>query len=91
MGIPKVKVVDSKGRLILGNRYNGKQFLIKEGTDGIIILTPSISVPVKEQWLWSNVAAMDSLQKGLNEAENGQRAEDPMENKDYSWLDKIEE
>lgn len=91
MGIPKVKIVDNKGRLILGSRYNGKQFLINEDEDGKIVLTPSISVPVKEQWLWSNTQAMDSVQRGLNDAKNGRTVEDPTENKDYSWLSDIEE
>jgi len=36
-----------------------------------------LTIPEREQWLWNNADAMESVQKGLDQAKAGEFAEDP--------------
>ncbi len=65
------KIIDSKGRLLLGNEFAGSTYLMEKNIDGIITLRPAITVPVKEAWLYQNKKAIESVQQGLNEAKSG--------------------
>lgn len=87
----KDNLVDSKGRLLLGSHFSGRQYIQTEQADGIIILTPAVTVPAKEAWLWNNPEAMESVQRGLRQTKNKEFAKDPRKEKDYSWMDELED
>lgn len=40
-------------------------------TDGKIVLEPTVEVPSKDHWIYKNPAALISLMKGINDAEEG--------------------
>jgi len=63
---------DSKGRITLGKRaseFSG--YLMKERTDGSILLEPLMEVSAKEAWLYQNKEALASVRRGLKQASQG--------------------
>lgn len=57
--------VDSRGRIVLGERFKDKQYSIHLNSDGEIILTPVVVMPAKEAWLLKN--SLSSEQKALKD------------------------
>lgn len=66
---------DSKGRIVLGERFKEKQFSVYIRTDGVIQLIPTVTIPEKELWLFKNKKAMNMLKNGLEDAKNGDLVE----------------
>ena len=66
-------LIDKKGRLVLGSKFSGRKYIQAEQNDGTIILTPAITIPVKEAWLWKNEKAMESVSRGLNQLNDSKR------------------
>ena len=63
---------DSKGRITLGSLAAGaSSFKAYKDTKGRIILEPQVEVPAAEAWLWTNTAAMKSVQQGLKDSAEG--------------------
>ena len=62
---------DSKGRIPLGDLADGiSSFGIT--TDGDrIILQPYSEIPASEKWLFDNKPALESLKKGISQAQSG--------------------
>lgn len=63
---------DSKGRLTLGRAFASCFFIIEETDKGEFMLKKAAVVPEYELWLYKNKKALDSVLKGLKEAENGE-------------------
>lgn len=65
--LEELKVADQKGRILLGNRYAGKRFTLREEEDGTTILTPVVVVSEAEGLITSRrlaerFATLDGLQ-----------------------------
>ncbi|MBL7542765.1 MAG: hypothetical protein JNL11_03065 [Bdellovibrionaceae bacterium] len=67
------KVADSKGRISLGDKFSGKQFIVEEKANGEILLKPAVTVPIQEEWLWKNMDAMKKVQTGLGQLNSPKR------------------
>ena len=63
---------DSRGRLTLGTVAKNKDYRIMLNDLGQILLDPIATIPEKEIWLWRNQSALESLKRGLEEAEAGE-------------------
>jgi hypothetical protein len=63
------KVVDSKGRVVLGSRFVGRTVIIDDSDPDKIIITPAVVIPESEAWLYRNPKALNSVRKGLAEAQ----------------------
>ena len=57
---------DSRGRLVLGDRFKDKQYSVHVNTDGEILLTPVVVIPAKEAWLFKNKSGVKSAQKEVS-------------------------
>jgi hypothetical protein len=76
--------LDSKNRLSLTRAVKEMVHLLKPGDlegltfkiqlneEGQVLLSPEVSVPLKEAWLFHNAPALDAVRRGLREAELGQ-------------------
>ena len=67
-----IKVADQKGRVLLGSRYAGKRFAVREEPDGSALLTPVLIVPEKDQPLtYQRLAASFAALEGLRDDWDG--------------------
>ncbi|MBE9167077.1 hypothetical protein IQ238_05855 [Pleurocapsales cyanobacterium LEGE 06147] len=64
--------VDDRGRLTLGAVAKKKNYRVMINDLGQILLDPIVNIPEKEIWLWRNQSALESLKRGLEEAEAGE-------------------
>ena len=63
---------DSKGRITLGSLAKGVSgYTVTETKDHMLILNPLVEIPACETWLFKNKQAIKSVEKGLEDAENG--------------------
>lgn len=62
---------DSKGRLNLGKDFASSFFLIEEKEKGELTLTKAAVIPESELWLYKNQKALDSVQRGVDQARKG--------------------
>jgi hypothetical protein len=73
------KTLDSKDRISLGGRLKGMigkpfsvdGFMVYVGTDGDILLRPSVTVPSSEAWIYKNPETAARIRKGLKQAGEG--------------------
>ncbi len=72
----ETKVVDSRGRVALGAKVAGKTVIVQENADQIII-SPAVVIPESAAWLWKNEAARQSLERGIQQAQQRQFVSDP--------------
>ena len=70
------KVVDSKGRIVLGNRFVGRTVIVDDSDPERIVITPAVVIPESEAWLYRNKKALNSVRKGLGEAKDRRFAKD---------------
>lgn len=65
--------LDSKGRIALGKFISedvtGFEVLIQE--DGSLVLSPTVEIPAREAWLFTNKKALASVKRGLKQAAEG--------------------
>ena len=86
----ETKVVDSRGRLALGAKFAGKTVIVQE-SDNQIVISPAVVIPEYAAWLWKNEAARQSLERGIQQAQQRQFVSDPPVI-DPAWaLEEIEE
>jgi hypothetical protein len=71
-----MRVADGKGRILLGNEFKGRVFLIQQQDDALI-LRPAVVLPEREAWLYRNEAALKSVNQGLEQARMGEFCEPP--------------
>lgn len=70
------KLVDAKGRLMLGNRFAGRMVLIDDSDPARVVITPAVAIPEREAWLYKNEEALKRVRKGLEQARE-RRFSDP--------------
>ena len=63
---------DGRGRISLGMVASGKNYRVMINEMGQILLDPVIAVPEREAWLWQNPEAISSVQRGIQESEEGE-------------------
>jgi hypothetical protein len=81
MGIPtrprdsstiKKLVPDDRGRITIGKPASAvSSYQATFNADGSILLVPMAEIPAREMWLWTNKAALESVQRGLHQARRG--------------------
>jgi len=62
---------DDRGRITLGKQASNKQYSVRENARGELLLTPVVSIPAHEAWLYNNPQALASVRKGLADAAAG--------------------
>ena len=84
------KVVDSKGRIALGNRFAGRTVIVDDSDPEKIVITPAVVIPESEAWLYRNKKALHSVRKGLAEAKERRFAKDaPNLDEDSTLVDEL--
>jgi hypothetical protein len=83
------KKIDSKGRLHLGEKLAGSMVLVEERESGEILIRPAVVIPASEQWLFKNNEALNSVLRGLKQAEEGKVAKEPSFENKASWKDEL--
>jgi hypothetical protein len=68
---------DSKKRILLSGIKieEGVRYHIYRNKEGQILLDPQVSIPAREAWLFKNHKALDSVKRGLLDAEYGRISE----------------
>ena len=75
-------VIDSRKRIlltkaieilrdVLGEELNETHFIIACNKAGQILLSPAVTIPLHEVWLYKNKAALDSVLEGIEDAKRG--------------------
>jgi len=85
------KKIDSKGRLLLGEKFAGSIVIVEERENGELVIKPAIVIPAHEKWLFDNPAALNSVLVGLKQAREGKFVTSPSFNKKKPWKDKLED
>jgi hypothetical protein len=62
---------DVRGRIALGPDAKETLFLVHRNSVGQYLLTPVVTIPKHEAWLWNNPAALADVRQGLSEAKAG--------------------
>ena len=84
------KTADSKGRIALGARFANKTFIIKEVDETEFRIIAATVIPEREMWLHKNEAAMEAVQRGLQQASTGKLTQiDPHE--DDALLEELDD
>jgi hypothetical protein len=66
--------VDSRGRVSLGRAgaEPGRRYRVQRNIDGVLLLIPVISFPVREAIVWENPQLAAEIRQGLDAAERGE-------------------
>ena len=67
----KTVKADERGRLTLGAEVKEKTYQVSENEIGQILLTPVVSIPAHEMWLYQNPEAMAAFQRGIEDLKAG--------------------
>ncbi|MET0155565.1 MAG: hypothetical protein ABW189_05620 [Rickettsiales bacterium] len=64
---------DAQGRITLGAQLtrNVNSFSLNVDDDGTICLTPCVTVPKHELWLYKNKDALNSVRSGVEDVKRG--------------------
>lgn len=65
--------VDEAGYINLGQAVKGKSYRLLVNDAGQILLDPIEHLPEREQWLWQNEVALNSVQRGVTQVATGER------------------
>ena len=85
------KIVDTKGRLMLGNRFAGRMVIIDDSDPERIVVKPAVAIPEREAWLYKNAEALTRVRAGLEQARKGQVSKSPPDlDADAGLADEIE-
>ena len=65
--------VDSRGRVSLGRAgaEPGRRYRVARNIDGVLLLTPVVSIPERELIVWENPALAERIRTGITEAQSG--------------------
>ncbi len=69
--------VDSRGRVSLGRAgaEPGRRYRVARDIDGVLLLTPVVSIPERELIVWENPALAERIHTGIAEAQAGRTVE----------------
>ncbi|MEI8282286.1 MAG: hypothetical protein WCG75_07770 [Armatimonadota bacterium] len=62
---------DRAGRINIGKEYSGKIFAIQHLANGDIVLSPMVVRHEREDWLFQNPEALDSVMRGIEQSAAG--------------------
>lgn len=71
------RTVDKKGRLNLGQQFAGQMVIVTEDAEGTLTIQRAAVVPQREAWLHQNRKALAAVQRGLEQATEGQFSDGP--------------
>ncbi|WP_031509443.1 hypothetical protein [Streptomyces megasporus] len=65
--------VDPRGRVSLGKAgaTPGRRYRVQSNIDGVLVLTPVVSIPEREVQLWTDPSLQKRILDGLEQAANG--------------------
>lgn len=65
--------VDSRGRVSLGRAgaEPGRRYRVARNIDGVLLLTPVVSIPERELIVWENPGLAERIRAGIAEAQAG--------------------
>lgn len=63
---------DDRGRITLGNLAKSKTYKVMINDAGQILLTPVVTVPEQELWLWQNTSALAAVGRGIEQADKNE-------------------
>ncbi|WP_282206830.1 hypothetical protein [Kitasatospora fiedleri] len=65
--------VDSRGRVSLGRAgaKPGRRYRVESNPDGVLLLTPVVSIPEREMQVWTDPLLAARIRAGIEQAENG--------------------
>lgn len=65
--------VDTRGRVSLGRAgaKPGRRYRIQSNVDGVLILTPVVSIPEREMAVWQDPVLAERIRHGIDQAEAG--------------------
>lgn len=65
--------VDSRGRVSLGRAgaEPGGRYRVSRNIDGVLLLTPVVSIPERELIVWQNPALAERIRAAMTEAQAG--------------------
>lgn len=65
--------VDSRGRVSLGRAgaRPGRKYRVQTNPDGVLILTPVVSIPEREIEVWTDPLLAKRIRKGIEQAQAG--------------------
>lgn len=66
--------VDARGRISLGRAgaKPGRRYRIESNVDGVLVLTPVVSIPEREMEVWRDPVLAERIRRGIAQAEAGQ-------------------
>ena len=69
--------VDSRGRVSLGRAgaEPGRRYRVARNIDGVLLLTPVVSIPERELIVWENPVLAERIRTGVAEAQAGRTAD----------------
>lgn len=67
--------LDNKKRITLGKiaDKNVTSYDVEVKENGVIILYPKVEIPAEELWLFQNKSALESVRRGLDDIESGNK------------------
>lgn len=65
--------VDSRGRVSLGRAgaKPGRRYRVESNVDGVLVLTPVVSIPEREMSVWRNPVLAERIRRAYDQAEQG--------------------
>ncbi|MEW1914565.1 hypothetical protein AB0442_40335 [Kitasatospora sp. NPDC085895] len=66
--------VDSRGRVSLGRAgaKPGRRYRVQATPDGVLLLTPVVSIPEREMQVWTDPLLAERIRAGIEQAKAGQ-------------------
>lgn len=75
MNLARNLKLDSKKRITLGRiaEKNVTSYDVEVKENGVIVLYPKVEIPAEELWLFQNKSALETVKRGLDDVENGNK------------------
>ncbi|MFB7669568.1 hypothetical protein ACFC1R_37640 [Kitasatospora sp. NPDC056138] len=66
--------VDSRGRVSLGRAgaRPGRRYRVASTPDGVLLLTPVVSIPEREMQVWTDPLLAERIRTGIGQAQRGE-------------------
>ncbi|MFF2751943.1 hypothetical protein ACFVVA_41210 [Kitasatospora sp. NPDC058048] len=66
--------VDSRGRVSLGRAgaKPGRRYRVESNPDGVLLLTPVVSIPEREMQVWTDPLLAERIRAGIEQAQRGE-------------------